>query len=133
MAKVYKPLRLHGMLLTFVIDDALLAPRPRGQCVFTVKTLVFFLSWDKCQFVPVQHGKFLGLQVASKNCRMFVPADKKLYSKGHWRLVVCWTVHQPTAGQCCCASHVSISSCEHGTHLHKKIVPVHGRERGEHC
>ena len=26
MAEVYKPLRLHGMLLTFVIDDALLAP-----------------------------------------------------------------------------------------------------------
>ncbi len=49
--------------------------------VFTVKTLVFLLSWDKCQFVPVQRKKILGLEVASKNCRMFVPADKKLYIK----------------------------------------------------
>ena len=76
------------LMLTFVIDDALLAARTRGQCVFNVKTLVllltalvFFLSWDKCQFVPVQRVKFPGLEVNSKNCRMFVPADKKLYIK----------------------------------------------------
>lgn len=56
--------------------------------MLNVKTLVllltalgFFLSWDKCQFAPVQRGKFLGLEVDSKNCRMFVPADKKLYIK----------------------------------------------------
>ena len=54
MNEVYKPLRLHGMLLKFVIDDAFLSARISGQCVCEVKTLVllltalgFFLSWDK--------------------------------------------------------------------------------------
>ena len=83
---VYRPLRLHHVLLTYVIDDALLAASSKGHCTFVVKTLVllltaqgFYLSWDKCQFVPVQHGKFLGLIVDSRACKMFVPADKKLY------------------------------------------------------
>ena len=48
MAEVYKPLRLHGMLLTFVIDDALLAARTRGQCVFG-QTLDVFAGGAKDQ------------------------------------------------------------------------------------
>lgn len=83
---VYRPLRLHHVLLTYVIDDALLAASSKGRCTFVVKTLVllltalgFYLSWDKFQFVPVQPGKFLGLIVDSRACKMFVPADKKFY------------------------------------------------------
>ena len=74
--------------MTFVIDDALLAAKSRGQAVFIVKTFVmlltalkFYLSWDKCQLAPVQRGKFLGLIVDSSKCKMFVPADKKAYIK----------------------------------------------------
>lgn len=86
MAEVYKPLRLPGQLLTYVIDNALVSSRTRGQCVFAVKTLVmllsalgFSLSWQKRQLVPVQHGKFLGLMIDSQQCKMFVPEDKKQY------------------------------------------------------
>ena len=31
----------HGVLLTYVIDDALIAARTKGQCTFVVKTLIF--------------------------------------------------------------------------------------------
>lgn len=72
MGEVYRPLRLNGFLLTYVIDGALAAAHSRGRCVFVVKTLVlllialgFFLSWDKCKLVPIQQGKFLGLAVDS--------------------------------------------------------------------
>ena len=88
MGVVGRPFRLHGVCMTFVIDDALLAAKSRGQAVFIVKTFVmlltaleFYLSWDKCQLAPVQRGKFLGLIVDSSKCKMFVPADKKAYIK----------------------------------------------------
>lgn len=87
MAEVYRPLRLKGALLTYVIGDVV-SSRTKARCVFVVKTLVmlltalgFFLSWEKCQFVPVQKDKFLGLDADSQNSKIFVPEDKKLYIK----------------------------------------------------
>jgi len=86
MGVVHRPLRLHHVSLTYVVDDALLAASNKGRCTFIVKTLVllltalgFYLSWEKCQCVPVQHGEFLGLIVDSSACKIFVPADKKVY------------------------------------------------------
>ena len=43
--------------------------------------LSFYLSWDKCQLVPVQRGKFLGLIIDSHECRIFVPEEKNAYIK----------------------------------------------------
>ena len=86
MQEVYKPLRLHGQCLTFLIDDALFAAATRAQCMYRVKTVVllltalgFYLSWDKCTFTPVQQGKFLGLIVNSKSSEFGVPEDKSRY------------------------------------------------------
>ena len=86
MAEVYRPLGLHNYLLSYVINGALSAAKTQDRAVFIIKTLVllltalgFFLSWDKCQFTPVQHSKFLGLIVDSRDCRLFVPADKMVY------------------------------------------------------
>ena len=71
MGEVYRPLRLHNYLLSYVIDDA----GTRGRAVLIIKTLVllltalsFYLSWDKCQFTCVQRGKFLSLTVESAGC-----------------------------------------------------------------
>ena len=71
--EVYRPLRLHSYLLSYVIDDA--AAGTQGRAVLIIKTLVllltvlgFYLSWDKCQFTCVQRGKFLSLTVESAGC-----------------------------------------------------------------
>ena len=43
-------------------------------CLLTA--LGFYLSWEKCELLPVQHGKFLGLEVDTVACQLSVPADK---------------------------------------------------------
>ncbi len=66
MSEVYKLLRLYGFSLSYLIDDALFAVGTRQGSNSQVKTICmlftapgFYLSWDKCSFVPVQQGKFL--------------------------------------------------------------------------
>ena len=83
MDEVYRPLRLHGQNLTYLIDDALFAASTREQALFRSRTLLllltalgFHLSWEKCELVPVQQGKFLGLIVDSQACRLSIPQDK---------------------------------------------------------
>lgn len=83
MGEVYRPLRLHHQNLTYLIDDALFAFDSRHQGLFRTMTLLmlltalgFHLSWEKCQLLPVQSGKFLGLVVDTVACQLLVPADK---------------------------------------------------------
>lgn len=83
MGEVYRPLRLQQQNLTYLIDDALFAFDSRPQGMFRTMTLLmlltalgFHLSWEKCQLLPVQQGKFLGLIVDSKACQLRVPEDK---------------------------------------------------------
>ena len=80
MGEVYRPLRLHGQNLTYLIDDALFAASTHEQALFRSKTLLllltglgFHLFWEKCELVPVQQGKFLGLIVDSQACRLSIP------------------------------------------------------------
>ena len=49
--------------------------------VLLLTSLGFFLSWDKCQLVPTQQGRFLGLLVDSASCQLLVPSDKVDYIK----------------------------------------------------
>ena len=39
-------------------------------------SLGFHLSWQKCQLLPVQTGRFLGLIVDTAQCKLVVPQDK---------------------------------------------------------
>ena len=79
-------MRQVGLCLSSYLDDGLFAAASKGQCFFLAKTLVllftslgFFLSWDKCQLVPRQQGRFLGLLVDSATCQLIVPPDKVDY------------------------------------------------------
>lgn len=60
MGEVYRPLRLLHQSLSCLTDDALFAAVSKLHGVFLAKTLVmlltslgFFLSWEKCQLVPI--------------------------------------------------------------------------------
>ena len=88
MGEVYRPLRQVHQSLSFLIDDALFAAQSKLHACFLARTLAmlltalgFFLSWEKCQLVPTQCGKFLGLLVDSQSCQLIVPADKVIYIK----------------------------------------------------
>ena len=88
MGEVYRPLRQVQQSLSFLIDDALFATQSKLHAFFLARTLAmlltslgFFLSWEECQLVPTQRGKFLGLLVASHLCQLEVPADKVAYIK----------------------------------------------------
>lgn len=83
MGEVYRPLRLHNQNMTYLIDDALFAFTCRQQGMFRTITLLlvltalgFHLSWEKCELLPIQRGKFLGLVVDTVACQLLVPADK---------------------------------------------------------
>lgn len=83
MGEVYRPLRMHHQNLTYLIDDALFAFHNKQQALFRTMTLLllltalgFHLSLEKCQLLPVQSGKFLGLVVDTVACQLVVPADK---------------------------------------------------------
>ena len=104
MGEVYRPLRLHHQNLTYLIDDALFAFHSWQQGLFRTMTLLMLLtalglhlSWEKCQLVPVQQGKFLGLVVDTVACRLLVPADK-IGRKKHSMQVV-QQQHQATSRQ----------------------------------
>ncbi len=88
MEEVCTPLRQLRQCLSSYLNDGLFAAASKGRCFFMAKTLVllltalgFFLSWDKCQLVPTQQGRFLGLLVDSATCRLKVPQDKVDYIK----------------------------------------------------
>lgn len=83
MGEVYRTLRLNRQNMTFLIDDALFAFSSKQQGLFRTMTLLllltalgFHLSWEKCELLPVQQGKFLGLVVDTAACQLRVPADK---------------------------------------------------------
>ncbi len=86
MGEVFRPIRMHGQDMSFLIDDALFRclSRIRGQfqmltIVMILTSLGFFFSLPKCQLPPSQSGKFLGLIVNAKGCSFEVPADKIEY------------------------------------------------------
>ena len=83
MGEVYRPFRLNSQNMTYLIDEAIFAFRTRQQGSFRTMTLLllltalgFHLSWEKCELLPVQRGKFLGLVVDTVACQLVVPADK---------------------------------------------------------
>ena len=74
--------------MSALIDDALYAfsgkaaAKAEGLIVLKIlSALGFFLSWDKCQLLPQQSGKFLGLKVDAANSSFDIPADKLDYIK----------------------------------------------------
>ena len=86
MGEVYRPLRMHGQDMTYLIDDALYKFLNKLRAQFQMLTnimvltaLGFFLSLPKCQPPPVQSGKFLGLLINTKFCAFEVPEDKVVY------------------------------------------------------
>ena len=88
MGSICTPVCQVGLCLSSYLDDGLFAAASKGRCFFMAKTLVllltslgFFLSWDKCQLVPTQQGRFLGLLVDSASCQLLVPSDKVDYIK----------------------------------------------------
>ena len=83
MSEVYRPFQLNRQNMTYLIDDALFAFENRQQGLFRTMTLLlvvtalgFHLSWEKCELLPVQCGKFLGLVIDMVACQLSVPADK---------------------------------------------------------
>ena len=88
MHEVYRPLRMRGLRMTALIDDALYAfsgkaaAKAEGLIVLKIlSALGYFLSWPKCQLRPQQSGKFLGLIVNAANSSFEIPADKLEYMK----------------------------------------------------
>ena len=88
MQEVYRPLRVRGLRMTALIDDAMYAfsgkatAKAEGLIVLKIlSALGFFLSWNKCQLLPQQSGKFLGLTVNAADCSFKIPADKLEYIK----------------------------------------------------
>lgn len=83
MGEVYRPFRMNNQNMTYLIDDALFAFPSRPQGMFRTITLLlvltalgFHLSWENCDLIPIQRGKFLGLVVDTVACQLLVPADK---------------------------------------------------------
>jgi hypothetical protein len=69
--------------MAYLKDDALFTFETRQQGLFRAMTLLwllvalgFHLSWEKCEMLPVQHGRFLGLEVDTVVCQLSVPPDR---------------------------------------------------------
>jgi len=68
--------------MTYLIDDALFAYETRQQGLYRTMTLWlsvawgFHLSWEKCELLPVPHGRFLGLEVDTVVCQLSVPPER---------------------------------------------------------
>lgn len=83
MAEVYRPLRLKGKNMAFLIDDAVGAAARQGKAryhaltfVMVLSALGFYLSVEKCLLDPALRGLFLGLLLDSQQCMTWVPEDK---------------------------------------------------------
>ncbi len=81
--ELLRPLRAAGLRLSFLIDDLFLAVQGRGKAQWLARALVellvslgFTLSLSKCQLVPQQRVRFLGLEVDSQQLAFVVPDDK---------------------------------------------------------
>ena len=88
MQEVYRSLRMRGLRMTALTDDALYAfsgkaaAKAEGLAVLKIlSALGFFLSWEKCQLPPQQFGKVLGLTIKAANSSFETPADKLEYLK----------------------------------------------------
>ena len=86
MGQVYKPLRVKGQRMSYLIDDAFFAwpgkqeAKKEGLIVLMIfAALGFFLSVPKCQLLAQPTGKFLGLIVSAPHRRFEIPADKREY------------------------------------------------------
>lgn len=81
--ELFRPLRDRGVRMSFLIDDQMGAaaglPRAKFQCRAVVDLLVslgFVLSIEKCQLLPAQRARFLGMIVDAAQQLFEVPADK---------------------------------------------------------
>ena len=86
MGQVYKPLRVKGQRMSYLIDDAFSAwpgkreAKKEGFIVLMIfAALVFYLSVPDCQLLAQPTGKFLGLIVNAPHRRFEIPADKRVY------------------------------------------------------
>lgn len=86
MAAVYRPLRLRGERLSYIIDDALgiaaqlpVALFHSGTFTMLLTALGFTFSISKCCFLPCQLLKFRGLLLDSLQGLCSIPADKLEY------------------------------------------------------
>ncbi|KXZ50413.1 hypothetical protein GPECTOR_16g587 [Gonium pectorale] len=81
--ELFRPLRRHGVRLTFLIDDHLGVAASRAAALYQCRTTImimaalgFTLSWKKCRWIPAQQVRFLGLTVDSERLCFRVPDDK---------------------------------------------------------
>ena len=86
MGEVYRPLRVRGQRMSYLIDDAFFVwhgkqeAKRQGIIVLMVFTaLGFFLSIKKCQLLALPTGKFLGLLINAPKSMFEVPNEKKEY------------------------------------------------------
>ena len=86
MGEVYRPLRLRGQRMTYLIDDAFFAWRGQKEAkreglmvLMILAALGLFLSIPKCQLLALPAGRFLGLIVNAPQSRFEIPMDKKQY------------------------------------------------------
>ena len=86
MGEVYRPLRMKGQRMSFLIDDAFFAwlskpeAKRQGMIVLMVlSALGFFLSIPKCQLLALPTGQFLGLIINAPQSKFEIPTEKKEY------------------------------------------------------
>ena len=86
MGEAYRPLRVKGQRMTYLIDDAFFAWHGKQEAkaqgivvLMLLAALGFFLSIPKCQLLALPIGKFLGLLVNAPQVRFEIPPDKKEY------------------------------------------------------
>ena len=86
MGEVYRPLRLKGQRMSYLIDDAFFvwhgkqeAKRQGLKVLMILAALGLFLSIPKCQLLAQPTGKFLGLIVNAPERKFEIPANKKDY------------------------------------------------------
>ena len=86
MGEVYKPLRVKGQRMSFLIDDAFFvwhgkqeAKRQAIIVLMILTALGLFLSIPKCQLLAKPTGKFLGLIVNAPQSKFEIPMDKRQY------------------------------------------------------
>jgi len=86
MGEVYKPLRVKGQRVSFLIDDAFFAwhgkQEAKRQAIIILMILTalgLFLSVPECQLLPKPTGKFLGLIVNAPQSKFEIPTDNREY------------------------------------------------------
>ena len=86
MGQVFRPLRLRGQRMSYLIDDAFFVwlgkalAKQEGLIVLMVLTaLGLFLSIPKCQLLPKPTGKFLGLVINAIKSSFEISTEKREY------------------------------------------------------